>query len=167
MNRKKEIKEELQEIAPFLSEIEKKEVFKVPHNYFEQLPDEIMAQLKTKQNTQRKIAGLPWWNQFVEIILPFFQARIVMAMASIALIVASFFYLNQNDVENNISSMQYLAYIEENMDDFEEEMIFELSQNMEIGMDILLDIKIENQDLDTYLDDVIEDLDDSTLEELL
>ena len=168
MNRKKEIKDELKDIAPFLSKIDKKPGFKVPHNYFEQLPDEIMKglELKTKQQPERTIS---WWEQSLQVFLTAFQPRVVMALASIALIIGSFFYLNQteNSSESNIAADQYLAYINDNIDDFDEEMILELSMNDNIELDDFSNTTIDEQALDDYLEEVIDELDDSSIEDLL
>lgn len=55
MNRKDEIRKELEEIAPFLAGLEVKSAFKVPKGYFDELPDTILesvsplAELKSEQ----------------------------------------------------------------------------------------------------------------------
>jgi len=46
MDNKKDIKKELEEIAPFLAGLEKKSGFKVPENYFKQLEDDLWDQLQ-------------------------------------------------------------------------------------------------------------------------
>lgn len=55
MNRKEDIRKELEEIAPFLAKLDNKMAFKVPKGYFEELPDNVLetvsplAALKQKQ----------------------------------------------------------------------------------------------------------------------
>src|SRR5689334_8033277 len=63
MNRRKEIPEELKDIAPLLAGIDFQHSYKVPAGYFENLPDQIMLRIKLENAASPK--------EELEIISPF------------------------------------------------------------------------------------------------
>ena len=63
MNRRKEIHEELKDIAPLLAGIDFQYPYKVPAGYFENLPDQIMLRIKLENAASPK--------EELEIISPF------------------------------------------------------------------------------------------------
>src|SRR6476620_2120758 len=63
MNRRKEIPDELKNIAPSLAGIDFQQPYKVPAGYFEDLPEQIMLRIRLED------AGSP--QEELEIISPF------------------------------------------------------------------------------------------------
>jgi hypothetical protein len=75
MEGKNEINEELNEIAPFLSKIDKKNNFSVHDNYFEDFPARVRDKIGYKSTT------LSWTN-----IFGLFSRKAVFALSSLAII---------------------------------------------------------------------------------
>jgi len=62
-----------------------------------------------------------------------------------------------------LTSTEAEAYILDNIDEFEDELLFDLVlQNESLTIE-----KSENQELNNYLDEIIDEIDDETLEEFL
>ena len=53
-NNKKEIQDELEELAPLLSKLKKEEGFSFPDDYFNQLPEQILNQIDFSKNKKVK-----------------------------------------------------------------------------------------------------------------
>ncbi|MFK8102200.1 MAG: hypothetical protein AB8G15_06745 [Saprospiraceae bacterium] len=171
MKHKKEIQEELDQIAPFLAKIEKRESYQVPHDYFTRLSEQISTQvaLEPRQKIAAQVPPTSLWRSLTNLLAGKFQMRTIVAAASVLLCVGSFFYWSsgqQSSVET-IAAAQYLSYVEENLDEFEEEILLELNQEEDLGIDLLTDTEIKEQTLDNYLEEFLDDLEDQSLEELL
>lgn len=168
---KKEIQEELKNLAPSLSKMEKKNRVEVPENYFKELPDQILSQLDfPKVTTEDKTVDIGWRELLMEKISLFFQPRIAMGFAMVTLLMFSFYFLTKNATTTaipfaEISEDEMEAYVKENIEDFEEDMIFDfVAENEANNFDGL---GIGEEDLDEYMNDIIEDLDDEDLEDFL
>jgi hypothetical protein len=57
MNNKTKILQELQKTAPLLASVNKTNVFRVPHNYFDGLANVILSKINVSQNTQTNELG--------------------------------------------------------------------------------------------------------------
>ena len=167
MKKKNEIKDELNKLSPFLSDIKKKDSFKVPKNYFNSLPDKILEQvLVTTENPEKSIAQPNWLDSLIENIAVLFQPRYAVGLATVMILVIAAVYFSQKTVSPIEESYQLASqYIEENIDEFDAEMLWEASV-FESG-EVTDDETIEDVYLDEYFEEIIDDLDDSELEELL
>ena len=175
---KKEVQDELSSISPMLSKMkqEQEDPFRVPHNYFEQLPDDIMRQLKAEAAPEpAKTQGISWIDRMLESLTVLLQPRMAVAFASMALlIVAAFFFLQSPgeespyvaEIQEDISEQEIAAYIEANIDEFDAELLFAESDS---PYEDLQDnsLEVEDEELDEYMDDLIDELDESELEQLL
>ncbi len=165
MKKKDEIREELNELSPLLARMKKENSFKVPRNYFESLPDKVMEQVCPQPQTQQA-PQIGWLDRLLENLAVLLQPRYAVGLATIAiLIVAGVFYLQKPGVDQPGGFDSPLAqYISDNIDEFDAEMIYELTASGLNGNDTFDETTDPS---DEYLDEYIDELDDSDLEELL
>jgi len=168
MKERNNLEEELREITPFLSTMKKEgDGFKVPENYFKNLPDEIIGQLPADNQNVIVKEGRSgnWFTELLNSINWLLQPRLAMAFGSVLLLVfAGLFLLNSpSELEQNISlsdiSLEELEmYFEENIDEYDTGILVE-------GNEILLDNELGNDDdLNRFFEGIIEE---SELEDLL
>ncbi|MFK8007801.1 MAG: hypothetical protein AB8H03_15590 [Saprospiraceae bacterium] len=172
---KKEIQDELEKLAPSLSKLKKEEVFDMPENYFNQLPEQILNQIdfsKTK-TTEKTVStsSSSWLDQFTERLAIFFQPKMAIgfAMMIMLLAIASTFILNETNGYvspiADLTSDELENYVETNIDDFEvQELLNVLGNEEEVSW---TEMEIEDEDLDEYLEGIIDDIDASDLEDFL
>ena len=166
---KKEIQEELEALAPSFSKLKKEEVFKVPENYFNSLPDQIFNELNLTEEVVVKKQPL-WWIKLMDSLMILMQPRIAIGLATLALLFVSMFYLtsdNGGGISNpsivELSSTEVEEYIIANIDDFDDDLLFEIALKSELSEND----DFEDQALDNYLDEIIDEMDDNSLEEFL
>ena len=174
-NNKKEIQDELEKLAPSLSKLKKEEVFDVPENYFIQLPDQILNQIdfsknKTATETVSPSNSISWLDQLAERLAVFFQPKMIVGFGMIILLgAASFFIINNENTSRSLfadfTSDELENYVKANIDDFEEQELLNVLGNEEGGS--WTEIEIGDEDLDEYLEEIIDDIDNSDLEDFL
>ncbi len=174
-NNKKEIQDELEKLAPSLSKLKKEEVYDVPENYFSQLPDQILNEInfsksKTVSESVSSTTSSSWLDQLTESLAIFFQPKMAIGYAMIILLaIASFFILNNENTSDpqiaELTSDELENYVKANIDDFEEQELLKLLGNE--GEGNWTDLNIEDEDLDGYLEEIIDDIDASDLEDFL
>ncbi len=175
MNRKNEIKKELEEISPLLSELEKeKSGFRVPDNYFKEMQNEVFLNLRTAPETEKPAPS------FIQKIITeslrtlelLTQPRYALRLAGFALIVTVGVIIFQklgNPVEQEylvgISAEDAMDYVTANIDDFEFEDVLEVAQ---VSPDELYAIPESSDELiEEYIDEIIDDFEIEELEEML
>lgn len=164
MDKRNEIREELNELSPFLSKLKDKgDGFTTPVNYFDSLSAEIMQ--KTGLNKQKQ-PGI--WEQFINSLHLLLQPRYAMALASLAiLIVAGLYFLKPNTTNSSfqpimaeLTTEEIGDYITSHIDEFEMELLVEAEEEE-------VEIPVEQQEMEEYLDNIIDEIDIEELEELL
>ena len=173
MKNKKEVKEELQHLSPFLSDLKKENPFKVPQQYFEQLPDELMNRVRKDRLRSSDKTKVSWLDQFLNELVRIFSPRLVAGFATcVLLLAAGFFFLRQ---EQNPAEQEFLAgvsneeiqqYLSDNIDDIDDEMLIEMSLSHH-NVDVLGPIDLKEEEMEEFIEDFMDDIDDETLEELL
>lgn len=172
MEKDKNIKSELEELAPFLSTLEKKEGYQVPFNFFDKLEESVMQEVTPKPHSTLEPASKSW------SIREWFSARPAfrygLAFASIALLIAFIWPSSHvsNSASDNFASIweevnlnEVEDYLATNIDDFDLELIEHQSDREPNALEGL---DLELEDIDKYIDEhIIEYLDENTLEELL
>ena len=163
MKNRKEIQDELGELSPFLAGLNPEETgMRTPEHYFDFLTESVMEQvaLIPKPAPSELPANKPVWYAFL------FEKRILGGLAITLLLLTSIFlFRNQIAAEPNfaeISSEEAATYIAAHLEDFETTLFLEGDFIEDIE-----DMQIEEAEVDLYLDEIIEDLDAETLEELL
>ena len=137
-NKKYNYHEELRQIAPNLSEIEKKQVLSVPDDYFSDLSNRINDRITAKSNEKLKAVHAPLWNYLYA------------AVFSVLILTITFIYFNRE--KNNTA----VAEIEISADDLiasayllgvDEYYIKETVANSEADLNVFVD----NSEFEDYL----------------
>jgi hypothetical protein len=167
MKKNNEIKDELKKLSPFLSDIKKENAFKVPKDYFKSLPDKVLDQIQVSKNTTEQIsAQASWIDRLIENIAVLFQPRYAIGFATALILIVAAIYINQKPVNQlNGSSNLVSQYVEENIDEFDAEMLWEAS--VFESEENYNDETEDDVGSDEYLEELIDELDDSELEMLL
>ena len=172
MKSKKEIQDELKSIAPFLSELKREEGFKVPKDFFSKLPKELITKIKKEQLVEEKYApgsSPNWLDHLIHYFSSLFQVRLITAFATVAILMtAGWFLMNKQTASDETQYLSELSveemqiYLNENIDELDDELLIELSTNEE-DFFITNPTELNDKDIETLIDE----LDDETLEELL
>ena len=166
----KELYKELKEQAPSLSKLKKKGYKPtLPDGYFEQLRREVRAQLEApapaKGRHVRKMA-----------FSPLRLAASVSLLIGLSFLLFHFLRTPQLSGTENIASAEEIeAYVFSHIDEFDEDMLLEYYVAGEAnGKEAESTTKeedpfqaIPDHELDEYLDDILDDIDETTLENLL
>ena len=132
--------EELKNISPHLNQLPKKDAFKVPEGYFDDLPsriqDRVIAQTKTRS---RNFA--PVW---------------IFSTLGVASVLCVLFFLSKSPEETtSITKQEASAYVNENLEqEFDETLLADeliTSDNKTLTSEENLEEYILNQDIDEQL----------------
>ncbi len=165
MEYKKEIQDELSELSPLLAKMRQEPAgFIVPENYFDYLSESIMEQVKLEPKSDfvepSNLSVSQPWYAFL------FSRSLFAGLASFAvLLVAMFFLLNQPSNGNElaeISSEEAEYYIANHLDEFELTLFLDSDLLGEIN-----EIEFDENEINQFLEDNIDELDAATLEQLL
>ena len=169
MNREEDIRKELEEISPFLSRLKKENPFEVPADYFENLPDQILEQVRPTAQPSTPVARESWLDQLLNSLATLLQPRPALALVSLALlVVAGIFLLRTNDpgqLAERTLAEEAKDYIASNIDEVDDELLMEMVfGGEEQAEDILPDVLGEDELL---IDEVLDELEDVNIEDLL
>ncbi len=173
MKERNDIRKELEELSPFLAQLkDKNEGFEVPKNYFNSLTDSIMEQCQVEEVPEATPQAKKGWMNWLDSWLThLFQPRYVMAFASLLLVVFSFFFLLPTEdsstevaFSETISREDAMVYVADNLEDFDLELLAEL----ELDVNARDFIELDEAEVEEYINEnVLDDLDETSLEELL
>ena len=132
--------EELKNIAPYLSQLPKKDVFTAPEGYFDDLPsiiqDRVIAHTKTKSRNFS-----PVW--------------VFSTLGVVSVLCVLFFIGKSPELHTSISEQEAAAYINENLEqEFDETLLADeliTSDNKTLTLEENLEEYILNQDIDEQL----------------
>ncbi len=163
MKNNKDIQDELKGIAPLLSNMDKNEEgYQVPHLYFETLQNKVMNKI-AEQPAQESVL-----NRFLKSIL---QAKYALAIAGVlALLMVGTFVINPENTNNtaslaSISTEELAAYLDDNIDDMELDVLLE---NTETTLDFSDGMNFDLDEMEDYIDnEFFDELDDTSLEDFL
>ncbi|TAK44932.1 MAG: hypothetical protein EPO28_04255 [Saprospiraceae bacterium] len=180
MKNQDELREELKELLPFLSRIQgKDEGFSVPKNYFKTLPDEVMKRIASDIAPTRQQKN--WMDEITLFIAALRQPRYAVALATAAvLLVAGFWMFNRDSgtraaspdlaavALEDISYDALYSYIATNIEDIDNDLILD-AQKFETAEKPLQHLapRPGEEEMEEYLDDVIDEIDLKDLEDLL
>ena len=193
MNNKRNIKEELEEISPFLAEIKKEgSPFTIPEGYFAKMQDEVFQKVKKNTISQQEQSSSTFQKIITDSIhtiqtLMLRHGRYLMPAASfLFLITIGAVYLLKPVTDTptvtqdaiplfaDISIEEMDLYIEENIDEFEIEELVDL-----VDIETIAEVESTNintietsknelleSELDDYIDEIIDDFDIEELEDI-
>ena len=177
MKNKDELRDELNELSPFLAKHEHKDLgFRVPKDYFKSLPDEVMKLIREEAAPAKR----SWLDDLTVLLQGLFQPRYALVLASVAvLVVAAVYVFKQQQplgivrpiahIElKDISDEALFTYVSNNINDFDKDLIIE-TQGFEQQEKPLQKItpKPDLQELEQYIDDNLDDIDLNDLQETL
>ncbi len=185
MKNSDELRDEL-ENSPFLKKMKAQpgEGFKVPRHYFKHLPDEVWKQVKPAPSP---VTSRPSWLENLELFIQgLMQPRYALALASVvALVAVTVVFFKDKNVGANmqpiaqvtlaeITDEELIAYVSDNIGDFDRGLMLEVSgpEMPEVGQPTKPSTKAEMakpnvEEMEEYLDEVIDEIDVEDLEELL
>jgi len=157
MNKKKEISEELKEIAPNLSNLKnKQDAFKLPDTYFANFEANLLQQMQ-----EEVIPIRPKKRNLFKITSILRKLAAIFILGGVGL-----FLWQQNSpssIDATLSSEEIASYIADNMDEFEEDPLLEETYISQAIMEENV-AKTEN---DIGIEDLLEELEEADLEDLL
>ena len=160
----KKLQDELHELSPFLAgNKDREEGFKVPKDYFSaQVAEKATPVVEPSRN---------WLDELATYLQNLLQPRYALALASVAvLIVAGLFYLNTGDTGRDcpdllacIPDEMIENYVQSNIDEFDSRLFApHLTGNRTSSMS-----ELPLEDMEEYLDEVINEMDLEDLETFL
>lgn len=170
MDRKDEIKKELEELSPILSKLKKENPFEVPSNYFQQLPNQIMEQAKLTP-VEKSIRKESWLDRIVASFAFMLRPQVALGLLGLVAITWTAIYTLQPDetiapiaVSQEIEE-EADEYILENIEDFDVDDLAQLAFGEEI--DYLIDSGDDLEFDDATLDEILEGVEVEDIEEFL
>jgi hypothetical protein len=165
-DKRKEIIKELEEISPELLKFKEEKGFAVPHNYFKNLPGNVLNRLD--QETNRGPLNHSSW---IEILIGrLYQPKTGLAFAALTMILLTVFFLLQKPKEQDlfaeITIDEAYQYVANHMEEFDETLFYSLDLPQDFSVD---GFNYDDAEVDEWIDDLIEDLieDQKDLEDLL
>ena len=185
MKNSDELRDELQD-SPFLKKMKEQpgEGFKVPKHYFKHLPDEVWKLVKPAPAT---LPSRPSWLENLEMFFQgLFQPRYALALATLLVLVVAtvVFIKDKNDGAimqpiaqvslEDITDEELVAYVSDNIGDFDRGLMLEISEPElpEVEQQTKPSTKTEVakpnvEEMEEYLDEMIDEIDVEDLEKLL
>lgn len=163
MENKDDIQKELNEFAPKLARMEKKNPFSVPDYYFQSVPDKLLARAKNEPQAWTERLE----NSLNNIFSRIFQPRYAVTFATfLVLLAVSIGFLKKKESANvapqlsQIPTEEIDSYILSDFDDYE---LVALNGTDEVtGKENFIPENISDEELNNYLND---NIDNQTLEE--
>ncbi len=146
----------------FLQGLKEENPFVVPHNYFKTLPDQVLDRLREGEESQVQQRVWPVLERW---LIALWSPRPALALATVLLAIGAFVFWPSGTEDAwmaaDFSSDEILQYVSQNLDDFEAIDLYDGGE-----LDLLGEI-ISADDVDPYLEDLLEDVDIETLQDIL
>lgn len=167
-----DVRKELEDLSPRLLRLKEQGTgFKVPEDYFQHLQAEVLEKIQSKPRTAAPTNWLSEWREAVQFL---FQPRWALSLATVAILITVggvWFFQEQSKTNSSLSAElakvdreTLNTYIQANLHEFDTETLMEFAASEE-GVSHFEDLTPE--ELDEYLDGIIQDMDAETLKELL
>jgi len=157
MENKENIKQELEELSPFLAKLKSEhpdDGFETPPQYFRQLTEEVLAKSQPKStpaSTQN------WWQRLAVWLQPKHVGYALMAVVLLAIAVPLLWPAPPTELPN-VSSEEAVAYIEAHLSDFDTELLLHEVEDLDAAY-----FDLPQEGVEEYLQ---ENMEDWTIEEL-
>lgn len=169
MKKDNNIKSELKEIAPSLADkLGQKDGFQLPDNYFTFLTESVMEQVTLEPTPiqPRAKSGLRKFSLLYNYKLIGSLAAIIVVAFAVFSIFLSEGHQQESIVLADISPEEAALYIENHIEDFEESLFIAVTPEESILED-QEQLYFNESEINEYLEDIIEEIDEETLEKLL
>lgn len=171
---KKELQDELRELFPELED-RKPEGFRVPYNYFEQLPDQVMQRIRLESDHSRQIQpGIRqiWSQRMAAVWAAIWQPRYAIGLAGVAMVLVAgvWFYTHQASEPEQTASLtqeEIGQYVSDHLTEFDEEQLVEQSLITHEAASEGKTLPLQEEEINQYLEQNLNDLDENELEKLL
>jgi hypothetical protein len=164
----KNINDELKEFAPELLRLDKQEGYQVPPRYFDRLGDEVLHKIRTEEAQVKQQRG-SWWESLISALQNLLEPKLAIGLAAVALLfigIQQFMPGSDQGAESlafaSLTDAEFENYLTENIHDFEEELLEELVTEADYVPETIGD-----EELDSFIQDINEELEATDLEELL
>lgn len=155
-NNQNDIKKELKHLAPHLSKLEKAMADEIPDGYFDHLPNRLLDRLKEQDNEP----SLGMSN----IRYMFRRYAMPLAAVFILLLTSVFIFRNQLQTDSTlINEDEWISYYIENIDEVDDDVLLSLIEEETLNA---FELEIDNETIDYFLNENIDDFDDELLEDL-
>lgn len=174
MKNRDDIRKEWEEIAPGF-DLPRESGYCTPDGYFERFQEEVIREVGLNQPARPASASRlqPIWEQWLNRLLQqLFQPRLAVGLAVLLILVAGWWYLYLPAPATHtalsfqdLESETYQSYVEENIDEFETEMLEEYALQNELpvtGWEA-----VEDEELEMLLDEYWHELDAEDLQDWL
>jgi len=163
-----EHKDELRNFSQRLYRLRQEEPqdgFTVPSGYFNALQEELLQRVR-EEGREAPVRRLPQ---------RMFRHRWTVGLAaSIALLIGLFFWMPDRadyDVNGGLASVETNAlqqYVDQHIEEFDTDLIVESADGIDNDLSFLEnDIRLNTQEMDALLDELLQDMDEQDIEELL
>ena len=175
MKNREEIQKELQELSPFLAKIKAQTQEPiVPENYFHALPNQIWEQIKLQPASERIVKqpgiGERFWNALQSVLQP----RVAVSLATFVVVLLAGVYFFKPDStsvvasadEQELTAEDITNYINNNIHQFDTELLMQATADLP-DQSILPGNEFSEEEIDQMMKELIQDVDESTLEKML
>lgn len=166
-----DVRKELEDLSPRLLRLkEQGSGLKVPEDYFQRLQEEVLEKIQQKPQT---VAPAGWSSDWWKAVQFLFEPRWALSLATVVILLAvgGVWFFQQASTPSSLSAElakvdreTLNTYIQANLHNFDTETLMEFAASEE-GVSHFEDLTPE--ELDEYLDGIIQDMDAETLKELL
>lgn len=172
---KKKIKQELEEISPFLAQLKEEKnidpVDDVPPRYFKELPDELWNRIQAEEQKAPTVQLNQWWKQIVQQIDFLLKPQLAIGLATLALILAAIqLFRPATDVPltadmgginalDNLPNEALYDYVLENIGEYQTADFAEFETPIPLNNFLPLE-EGEGEALDAIIDEYLERIDD-------
>lgn len=177
MRKQTDLKEELEDLSPLLAKIKKQDgkPFEVPEGYFGSLPDDVLIRLRNTA-PEPLAPKASWLDQLVNALHYLLQPRLAAGLVTaVVLVVAGVFWLrpkaqtaapvDQFELLADLSVDEVSAYVVEHIDVFEEEDLI-VAAAKDMPQEAAPTINLDAADVEQYMEDAIQEMDEEDLESL-
>ncbi len=148
---KKEINNELKNMDSVLSKVKNGDIYNAPDNYFETMQNSIFEKLQQEKSPKVVSLRINKW--------------IMSIAASLIIVVAVMFFIKQNsDTNAQLANSDIIEYLNVYVDDFDETDFAKYLNEEDLS--ISNETAINTDDIENYLDDNIDDLNEEDLQQL-
>lgn len=151
-------------LPDFLKEMRNDNPFVTPHNYFKELPDQIMSRIQSENSRRQVPKGQQLLSFFGRIFIP----KPAWALATV-IVVAGLFYINlprpavTMSFEEEFSPNDIAQYVQNHIEEFDESDFYHLDFE---ASDVLIET-LDPEEIDPIFDNLIDDIDLETLQRIL